>query len=914
MGWMSIAQQALVRLIISISLLVSLLGLGSYFLYSAAVEKSARERSDELVFFYTARLQQLEREWELQTQDFKVRVEVSRLLNDPRTALPQMQAFMTVQGTNRRFEHLQIHDPQGQRLFSFGTSIELEAQQPRLHEDGSGSGNGWYRANGDIYRVFSVPVWLGERGNGRMSMFYKIDNALLFNISAPDITLWVSHQGEAVASSAGYGTLASLVETERTASSNELSLRALPWSGNPDDGVTLHIHAPVKMLFTKLELVTAAAVIPLLDGLILWFTLGFWLMRNTRRVTALRGAVMAFSGQQKATPVFTQALADAHGPQEDEISVVAEALDGMAVEAERREQERALEEAQKHLWSQVFASSLDAIVITDGDNRILSVNQAFTQLTGFDAAEVLGQNPHILSSGRESVEFYAAMWRDINLKGQWSGEVEDRRKDGSVYPKWLNISVVRNSEGQIVNFVGVFKDISVQKQNEERFIYLANHDTLTNLPNRPLLLDRLRKALALASRTKHLVALLFLDLDNFKWVNDSLGHASGDKLLITVAERLTATVRSSDTVARLGGDEFVVLLLQPRTNQEIIQIAEKLIEAVAQPADLGGQSFHVTTSIGISVYPHDGGEAATLLKHADTAMYAAKAQGKNQYRFFDQAMNKAATERLELERDLRQAVRNNQFVLYYQPKLCLRTNTICGTEALIRWEHPTRGMVPPDQFIPLAEETALIIEIGEWVLREACHQARIWQDTNARIRSIAVNLSAIQIESDTFVDTAQRILEESGITPRAIEFELTESAVLRSPDRSIATLNRLKGLGFQLALDDFGTGYSSLSYLKRLPVDTLKIDRGFVEGIPHDEDDAQIVRMIVALAKSIHMEIVAEGIENQEQYDFLKDLGCDFLQGYLIARPLSVAHLEQLPIWLKQEACDQLNCCKLQPG
>ena len=891
MGWMSIAHQALFRLILSIGLLVTLLGIGSFWLYSVAVEKSTQERANDLAHFYRVRLAQQDRDWELQAQDIKVRIEVNRLLENPRLSFVQLQAFMTVQGNHRRFQTLLIQDPQGRNVFSFGNPLPLDT----IHTGAMGkdSGSTWHMANGDLYRLFVLPIWFGERGTGHLAVFFKVDNALLFNMAAPDITLWIEHHDRIKASSAGQASIDQLNESMTVHRGRASSERAIPWSVD-DPQTLLHIDSPIKTLFSRTELAVTAAVIPLLDGLILWFTLGFWLMRNSRRVTALGGAVTAFATDHHATPGFAQALSSAQGTQEDEITVVAAALNEMAVQSEQRERERAIEEAQRHLWSQVFASSLDAIVITDSHNAILSVNAAFTRLTGYEETDVVGKNPRILSSGRESPEFYAAMWRDITQKGQWSGEVEDRRKDGSVYPKWLNISVVRAPDGAILNHVGVFKDITAQKQSEERFIYLANHDTLTTLPNRHLLTDRLRKAIELATRSEGRLALLFLDLDNFKWVNDSLGHANGDKLLITVATRLLAAVRASDTVARLGGDEFVVLIIHPSGNQEVASIAEKVIAAVAQPLDLGGHEYQVTISIGISVFPNDGQDSTALIKHADTALYAAKGQGKNQFRFFDSELNRHAVERTELERGLRQAIKQQEFELHYQPKLCIKSDSICGAEALIRWRHPELGLIPPDKFIPLAEETGLIVEIGEWVIRETCRQISVWEKRGIKLRGVAVNLSALQIEALNFVDTVTRIMDESGVSPEQLELELTESAVLRSPDRSIATLQRLRQMGFRLALDDFGTGYSSLSYLKRLPVDIVKIDRSFVNGIPDDEGDMQIVRMTIALAKSIHLVVVAEGIETAQQHEFFKEIGCEFLQGYLISRPLPARDFEKL--------------------
>ncbi len=877
----SIARQAAIRLIFSLGLFVVLLGYSSYKLYSVALQKSAHERAEDLSTFYRTRLMQLDRDWELQARDFKVRLEVTRLLEDRRMNITNLQAFMTVQGTNRRFQYMLIQDRQGNHAFSFGTSLDLD-KIPVPAEDE----NGWYfdRASGNLYRVFVIPIWLGEAGTGRLAVFYEIDNGLLFNLATPGILLTAKHGGKPVASSFGQAGLEQTKRPEdRTADSE---LREIPWSTVNSERTLLCIDAPIKVLFTKTELALGAAMIPIIDGLILWFTLGFWLMRNARRISGLGEVVEEFAVRRQPTATLEKKLDAAKDGQTDEISEVAVSLKDMIDQSVLRERERQAEAAQQRLWSMVFASTNEAILITDRNNNIVTVNAVFTRLTGYTEAEVIGQNPQILASGMQSREFYKDMWKQIHEADSWSGEVQDRRKNGSLYPKWLNISVVRDAEGNVTNYVGIFHDITERKANEERLAHLANHDTLTGLPNRHLLLDRMQNAITLAHRANETVALMFLDLDNFKWVNDSLGHDSGDQLLIAVAARLRETVRVSDTVARLGGDEFVVLLTQVDSDLELAQIASKIIAAVAKPLELAGHDFHVTTSMGIGVYPNDGEDAATLLKHADTAMYVAKSDGKNQYRYFDAAMNRSVLERVELEHDLRQALKHGEFELHYQPKFDIAGNSVTAAEALIRWRHPRRGLQSPDKFIPLAEETALIIEIGEWVIRTACQQIVAWQAEGIGLRRVAVNLSAIQLESDTLVNTVVRILKETGAPVEAIEFELTESMILRNPDRSVVTLNRLHDLGIHLSLDDFGTGYSSLSYLKRLPVDTLKIDRSFVEGLPDDTNDTQIVRMICALAKSVHLEIVAEGIETEAQRDFLIAQGCDYLQGYLIAKPL----------------------------
>jgi diguanylate cyclase (GGDEF)-like protein/PAS domain S-box-containing protein len=883
----SIARQAGLRLIISLGLFIAVLGLGSYQLYSLAVRKAAEARGADLANFYRTRLIQVDRDWESQTSDFQVRMEVTRLLERRQAGTAELQAFMTVQGNNRRFQYLLVQEAQGKKVFDFGGELDLPAIPETIRAQA-----GWYLAReaGELYRVRVTPIWLGAAGTGRMALFFKVDNALLFSLASPDVVLTARHGGQSIASSIGQAGLLP-AKAGQTAGAEE---REIYWGEDPSGATALRIATSVNLLFSSKELAIGAAMIPAIDGLILWLTLGFWLMRNAHRIKALGAAVTEFAQRHRPTLALDEQLDVARGAQRDEITDVAGAIEDMAEQAARRERERQDEEAQRRLWSMVFASSQEAIVITNADRRTLAVNAAFTGMTGYEAADMLGSMPDALAAGLATPELCAAMWREIEHHGAWVGEVEQRRKDGSSFPAGLSVSAVRDAEGHCSHYVCTLSDITERKLTEERFIHLANHDALTSLPNRHLLLDRLQGAISLSRRTGQIIGLLFLDLDNFKWVNDSLGHASGDQLLIAVAARLTGTVRSSDTVARLGGDEFVVLLAQAASEVEIGHVARKVIDALARPLELNGHDFHVTASLGVCVYPNDGNDPATLLKHADTAMYAAKAAGKNRFRFFDAAMNHSAVERSALEQDLRQALGRQEFELHYQPKLCAATQSLCGAEALIRWRHPRLGLLLPARFIPLAEETLLIIQIGEWVIGEACRQFVAWQQAGLKPRRIAVNLAAVQLESDSLVDAVERILRETGAPAAALEFELTESMVLRNPDRSVRTLVRLRELGIRLALDDFGTGYSSLSYLKRLPVTTLKIDRSFIEGLPGDPDDAQIARMIVALADSIRLDVVAEGIETPAQCAFLTKLGCKFLQGYLIARPLPASEYQTL--------------------
>ena len=543
-------------------------------------------------------------------------------------------------------------------------------------------------------------------------------------------------------------------------------------------------------------------------------------------------------------------------------------------------------EEQRRLALTVFRNSVEAIVVTDAHERILSVNQAFTEVTGYAAEEIIGQTPRMLGSGVHSREFYQAMWRDLNILGAWKGEIEDRRKDGSLYPASLSISTVRDSNGRITHYVAVFSDITERKASEARIAYLAQHDALTGLPNRALLKDRLDQALAQATRLGKRIALMFLDLDRFKTINDSLGHATGDKLLQSVAARLRQSVRETDTVSRQGGDEFIIVLTGIDTPDEAGRIAAKILEQLDPPFDVDGQQLRTSFSIGIALFPEDGVSPETLMKNADTAMYHAKESGRDTYRFFDERMNVNTLEHLQLENGLRQAIARNEFKLAYQAQVDLASGRIIGLEALLRWSSETLGNVPPSRFIPLAEECGLIIPIGEWVLREACRQARRWQDAGLAPVPVGVNLSALQFRRSDIVAGVSAALAESGLDGRWLELELTESLLMESGPDVIVTLGQLKAVGVRLSIDDFGTGYSSLAYLKRFPVDRLKVDQSFVRDLTDDPDDATIVRAIIQLGHNLHLDVIAEGTETPEQMAFLLREGCAAAQGYLFSPPL----------------------------
>ena len=537
--------------------------------------------------------------------------------------------------------------------------------------------------------------------------------------------------------------------------------------------------------------------------------------------------------------------------------------------------------------------SQESLLITDANGVILRVNKAFTKCTGYTADEVVGQTPRLFKSGRHGADFYRDMWENIHRTGGWQGEIWDRRKNGEVYPKWLTISAVRGNDGVVTHYVGSHIDITERKAAEEQIRQLAFHDPLTRLPNRQLLLDRLQHSLNSNARSGRNGALLFIDLDNFKNLNDTLGHAMGDSLLQQAAERLNSCKREGDTVARLGGDEFVVMLEnlsgQPlEAAEQAESVGEKILAALSRPYQLGTHVFRSSGSIGAAVFGGGTQEAEELLKQADIAMYQAKKADRNTLRFFDQKMQDAINIRAALEAELHRALEIGQFQLHYQIQVDSARLPV-GAEALIRWNHPARGLVSPADFIQLAEETGLILPIGKWVLETACEQLKAWAG-NERTRSLvlAVNISARQFHQDDFVEQVRAAVQRHAINPNLLKLELTESLLLEDIEDTVATMNALKAIGVRLSLDDFGTGYSSLQYLKRLPLNQIKIDQSFVRDIATDANDAAIVQTIIAMAETLGLEVIAEGVETEAQHDFLDLRGCHAFQGYLFGKPVPI--------------------------
>jgi diguanylate cyclase (GGDEF)-like protein/PAS domain S-box-containing protein len=546
-------------------------------------------------------------------------------------------------------------------------------------------------------------------------------------------------------------------------------------------------------------------------------------------------------------------------------------------------------EANLRIAATAFDSQ-EAMMITDADSVILRVNRAFTDSTGYSVEEIVGRTPRMLKSGRHDDAFYVAMWDSLRRTGTWQGEIWDRRKNGEIYPKWLAITAVKGSNGRVTHYVGMHTDITQRKATEEEIRHLAFYDPLTHLPNRRLLHDRLHKALATSTRCGRLGALLFIDLDNFKTLNDTRGHDKGDLLLRQVAQRLGTCVREDDTVARLGGDEFVVMLeylsdSEADAANQSRTVGEKILETLNQPYWFDDHEYHSTPSIGITLFADHRDTVDELMKRADLAMYQAKAAGRNTLRFFDPDMQAVVSARAALEDDLREGLQEKQFLLYYQGQFN-EAGDLVGVEALIRWQNPRLGLVSPVDFIPLTEENGLIVPLGQWVLEAACLQLVDWAARPATAHlTLAINVSARQFRHADFVAQVLQVLDRTGANPHKLKLEVTESLLLNDVEGTIIKMAELKTRGIGFSLDDFGTGYSSLSYLKRLPLDQLKIDQSFVRDVFTDANDAAIVRTIVALAQSLGLSVIAEGVETQEQRDFLAAQGCHTYQGYLFGRP-----------------------------
>jgi len=544
------------------------------------------------------------------------------------------------------------------------------------------------------------------------------------------------------------------------------------------------------------------------------------------------------------------------------------------------------DEKQLRLASTVFQTATEAVMVLDAKKLIVAVNQAFTLITGYEENEVIGKSPTLLSSGHHPNNFYEKMNQELIATGNWQGEICNRRKSGEVYYEWLSITVIRDKLDQLESYVSIFSDITKRKKAEDKIYHQANYDSLTGLANRDLFIDRFEQSLALAKRDRTMLAILFIDLDGFKNINDTFGHSKGDMLLKNTAERLQSAVRTTDTVARLSGDEFAIMLCNDNDVYSNEKVAVKVLKKLAMPFQLAEKEAHVTASIGIAIFPDDGQSSDTLLAKADSAMYMAKEKGKNNVQFFTKEMDTKAQLRRSLEVDLRKAIINNELIVHYQPIHDLKTKKVVAAEALVRWQHPTQGLIPPLEFIPLAEDMGFIVNIGDWVLMEACKQAKIWQNKFECAPKVSINVSSIQLHCQDFVDKLKQVLVQTQLPPELLTLEITESFLIEKGTHTLEKLKNIRGLGIDLSIDDFGTGYSSLSYLKRFPINILKIDRSFIKDISTNSEDEALTYAILLIAESLGLKVVAEGVENSAQCELLSKHSCQFVQGYLFSKPL----------------------------
>ncbi len=542
-------------------------------------------------------------------------------------------------------------------------------------------------------------------------------------------------------------------------------------------------------------------------------------------------------------------------------------------------------ETQLELAKEIFESSIEGITITDAKGNIISVNPAFTRITGYSAEEVLGQNPRVLKSDRHDKEFYEAMWRTLLEKGEWSGEIWNRRKSGEAYPEWLTIKAIKNSKGEVTNYVALFHDMSEIHEIKENLEVNVNYDAVTGLPNRKLFTDLLGKVIGHAAIHGEKLAVISVDIDDFRLVNEAIGFNVGDQVLQEMARRLASCVRKDDIVGRLGGDEFVVVIADLTEGAQVLEVTSRILEAVSRPFKYKGREIRLSVSMGIAFYPDDGVDVEVLLKNAEIAMYRSKEEGKNSFHIFTPKMNEKVVRRLILEERLHNALQKEELFLYYQPKLDLRSGKVVGVEALLRWIDETGELVPPAEFIRVAEESGLIVPIGEWVVKTACEQLSAWRAQGHNV-SLAVNLSPRQFRSKGLVQHIKMLLELHALPAGALIIEVTEGVVMDDEERAMEVMMELKGLGLQISMDDFGTGYSSMYYLKHLPIDELKIDRSFVSGLPYNKDSVAITKATLSLSKSLELRSVAEGVENGEQLAFLRGLGCDLVQGFHVGRPM----------------------------
>jgi diguanylate cyclase (GGDEF)-like protein/PAS domain S-box-containing protein len=534
----------------------------------------------------------------------------------------------------------------------------------------------------------------------------------------------------------------------------------------------------------------------------------------------------------------------------------------------------------------VYETIGDGIMITDSEKKILSINPAFVQMFGYEEEELIGQEPMIISSLKQDRSFYKRMWYSLTRRDRWSGKMYNRTKSGKILPTWLTITVVRDKIGAIANFIAVYTNLEGIIEMEEKVDFLAYHDSLTHLPNRAQFEREIVRIFDIAKINNEKIAILFIDLDRFKVINDTLGHHIGDEMLIYLAKRIKNVLRKDDLFARIGGDEFVIVLDPLKARENAALMAEKILSVVREPIQVQNYHLNTTASIGIALYPDDGAEKSEIIKHADSAMYHAKESGKDRYEFYSKQLSIDIQLRLDLEQELKHALKKKELYVHYQPQYDLKSGKVSGAEALLRWDNPSLGQVSPALFISVAEETGMIIDIGYFVFEEACREYMHWKEQGLDINSISVNISSVQFREDDLFENFKKVIEKVGISPQNIEIEITERFIMEYSTSNLTILEELRNIGCQISIDDFGTGYSSMSYMKSLPLDTIKIDKSFVIDLPHDTHDIEVSKAIIALSKSLGYQVVAEGIENELQEAFLRENGCNIGQGYYFAKPM----------------------------
>ena len=550
-------------------------------------------------------------------------------------------------------------------------------------------------------------------------------------------------------------------------------------------------------------------------------------------------------------------------------------------------------ETHQLLSDKVFTNSREGILITDADMHFLQVNPALQRMTGYSEDELIGRTPHMFKSGRTDSSKYREMWNTLAREGYWQGELWDRKKNGELFAIMLSITEIKTDAGEVTHYLGIMNEITEQKRYLQQIYDLAYFDTLTQMPNRALFDDRCEQAVKKAKREQRKLAILFIDIDRFTSINNTFGHKVGDELIQKVATRLKNNLREVDTISHFSGDKFVVLLENLNESRDASPVAEKLLRVFSQPFYLQSQEIFITAGIGISVFPDDGTTNQVLMQNAESAVHKAKEAGKSRYQFYSKEINAQSFEKLLLENNLRGAITNNELFLMYQPQINTQNKQVSGMEVLVRWKHTELGLVSPGQFIPLAEETGLILPVGEWIIREACKQYMKWSEQGLPQKILAINLSAVQFTQHNLAEMVQAILDETGFPPGKLEFEITETAIMDDVESSLQILDRLRSLGISISIDDFGTGYSSLSYLRKLSIRNLKIDQSFIAEVEHKPEDATIVSAILSLAKGLGLEVIAEGVETAEQLKFLEEKKCDYVQGYYFSPPLNVENMEQ---------------------